>query len=141
LKAAAKAAERFFAQRFFAQRSPGINHHLEGPPLPLGHVLAEFSPCVPVRVMCGCVATACRRLATAPAGVHVICSTWDWSRSIMERVTWGRVRRVQVRLHLLIIAYCTRAALCAAIMFACSIIDSGALQQTLADLQVLLSQL
>ena len=59
----------------------------------------------------------------------------------MERVTWGRVRRVQVRLHLLIIAYCTRAALCAAIMFACSIFDSGALQQTLADLQVLLSQL
>jgi hypothetical protein len=85
---------------FFARQSSGMKQHLEEAPPPLGHMLAEFSPCVPVRVMCGCVATACRRLATAPAGVHVMyrttgrCAAW-----IMERVTRGRVKKVQVRLQ------------------------------------------
>jgi hypothetical protein len=85
---------------FFARQSPGMKRHREEPPPPLGHMLTEFSPCVPVRVMCGCVATACRRLVTASAGVHVMykttgrCAAW-----IMERVTRGRVRRVQVRLQ------------------------------------------
>ena len=83
---------------FSAQQSPGMKRHREEPPLPLGHMLTQFSPCVPVRVVCGCVATACRRLATAPAGMHVW-TTGCWAARIMERVTRGRVRRVQVRLQ------------------------------------------
>jgi len=35
---------------------------------------AKFSPCVPVRIMFGCVSTVCRRLVTAPADVRVICN-------------------------------------------------------------------
>ena len=85
---------------FFARQSPGMKRHREEPPPPLGYMLTEFSPCVPVRVMCGCVATACHRLATAPAGVHMIYrTTGRWAAWIMERVTRGRVRRVQVRLQ------------------------------------------
>jgi hypothetical protein len=85
---------------FFARQSPGMKRHREEPPPPLGHMLTQFSPCVPVRVMCGCVATACLRLAAAPANVHVIYrTTWRWAGWIMERVTQSRVRRVQVRLQ------------------------------------------
>ena len=85
---------------FFARQSPGMKRHREEPPLPLGHTLAQFSPCVPVRIMCGCVATACRRLATEPAGMYVIYRTMGrWATWIMERVTRGCVRRVQVRLQ------------------------------------------
>ena len=85
---------------FCSRQSPGMKRHREEPPPPLGHMLTEFSPCVPVRVMCGCVATACRRLATAPAGVHVMYrTTGRWSGLIMERVTRGRVKKVQVRLQ------------------------------------------
>ena len=85
---------------FFARQSPGMKRHREEPPLPLGHILAQFSPCVPVRVMCGCVATACRRMTTAPAGMYVISKTTGrWARWIMERVTVGRVKKVQVRLQ------------------------------------------
>jgi hypothetical protein len=85
---------------FFARRSPGMKRHREESPPPLGHMLTGFSPCVLVRVMCGCVATACRRLATAPAGMHVMYrTTGRWAAWIMERVTRGRVRRVQVRLQ------------------------------------------
>ncbi len=85
---------------FFALQSPGMKWHLEEPPPPLDYMLTEFSPCVPVRVMCGCVATACRRLATAPAGVHVMYrTTGRWAAWIMERVTRGRVKKVQVLLQ------------------------------------------
>jgi hypothetical protein len=85
---------------FFARQSPGIERHREEPPPPLGHMRTQFSPCVPVHAMCGCVATACRRLATAPAGVHVMYKTTGrWARCIMERVTWGRVKKVQVLLQ------------------------------------------
>jgi hypothetical protein len=85
---------------FFARQSPGMKRHLEEPPPPLGYMLTEFSLCVPVRVMCGCVATACRRLATAPAGMYVIYrTTGRWAAWIMERVTRGRVKKVQVRLQ------------------------------------------
>ena len=87
---------------FFERQSPGIKLHREEPPPPLVHMLTEFSPCVPVRVMFGCVSTACRRLVTAPAGVIVFYRTtdcWEKERSIMERVTRGRVRRVQVWLQ------------------------------------------
>ena len=86
---------------FFALQSPGRKRHREEPPPPLGHMLTEFSPCVQLRVMCGCVATACRRLATAPAGVHVMYrTTGRWAAWIMERVTRGSMSRVQVRLRL-----------------------------------------
>jgi hypothetical protein len=85
---------------FFTRQSPGMKRHLEEPPPPLDYMLTDFSPCVPVRVMCGCEATACRRLATAPAGVHVIYrTTGRWSAWIMERVTRGRVKKVQVLLQ------------------------------------------
>ncbi len=85
---------------FFAQQSPGMKRHREEPPPPLDYMLTEFSPCVPVRVMYGCVATACRRLATAPAGVHVMYrTTGRWAAWIMERVTRGHVKKVQVLLQ------------------------------------------
>jgi hypothetical protein len=88
------------AARFFALQSPGMKRHLEELPPPLAYMLTEFSPCVPVRVMCGCVATACRRLAIAPAGVHVMYrTTGRWAGWIMERVTRGRVKKVQVLLQ------------------------------------------
>jgi hypothetical protein len=85
---------------FFQRQSPGMKRHREEPPPPLGHMLTQFSPCVPVRVMCGCVATACRRLATAPAGLYVMYrTTGRWAAWIMERVTWGHVKKVQVWLQ------------------------------------------
>ena len=85
---------------FFARQSPGMKRHREEPPLPLGHTLAQFSQCVPVRLMCGCVTTACRRLATVPAGVNVVYrTTGRWAAWIMERVTRGRVKKVQVLLQ------------------------------------------
>jgi hypothetical protein len=85
---------------FFARQSPGYKRPREEPPPPLGYMLTEFSPCVPVRVMCGCVATACRRLVTAPAGVYVMYrTTGRWAAWIMERVTRGHMKKVQVLLQ------------------------------------------
>jgi hypothetical protein len=85
---------------FFARQSPGMKRHREEPPPPLNYMLTEFSPCELVLVICGCVATACRRLATAPAGVHVMYrTTGRWAAWIMERVTRGRVKKVQVLLQ------------------------------------------
>ena len=82
---------------FFALQSPGMKRHREEPPPPLGHMFTEFSHCIPVRLIFPCVATACRRLATAPAGVHVMYrTTGRWAAWIMERVTRGRVKKVQV---------------------------------------------
>ena len=41
---------------FFARQSPGMKRHREEPPPPpLDYMMTKFSPCVPVRVMCGCV--------------------------------------------------------------------------------------
>jgi hypothetical protein len=96
---------------FFARRSSGIKRHREELPPPLSHMLAEVSPWVPVRVMCGCVATACRRLTTAPAGVHVASRTiWRWAGWMMQRVTRDRVSRVQVPLLLRALALCVERA-------------------------------
>ena len=90
-----KAAEWFFSAR---RQLPGGKRHREDSVAPLGHMLVQFSPCVPLRVMFGFVATSCRRLVTAPAGIHVTDrTTWRWSELIFERVTRGRMRRVQVR--------------------------------------------
>jgi hypothetical protein len=86
--------------RIFAQRLPGCKRPRQEAPPPLGFMFAEYSPFVPVRVMFGCVATACRRLVTAPAGVHVVYrTTRRWTECILERVTRGHVRRVQVLLQ------------------------------------------
>ena len=80
---------------FFVRQSPGVKWNQEVPPPPLCYMLTQFSPCVPLRVMYGCVVTACRRLATAPASVHVMNrTTWRWLAWIMERVTWGPAARV-----------------------------------------------
>jgi hypothetical protein len=80
---------------FFAQQSPGMKRQREASPPPLGYMLTEFSSCVLVRLMLGCVATACRRLAITPA---VSCrTTGRWAGRTMDHVTRGRVRRVQVQ--------------------------------------------
>ncbi len=63
-------------------------------------MLTEFSPCVAVRDMSGCLATACRRLASAIAGVYVMYrTTGRWAAWIMELVMRGRVKKVQVLLQ------------------------------------------
>ncbi len=85
---------------FFARQSPGMKRHLEEPPPPLGHMLTQFSTSAPVRVVFVCVATVCRRLATAHGCMHVTDKkTWIWAEVVMERVTRGRVKKVQVRLQ------------------------------------------
>jgi hypothetical protein len=119
---------------FFARQSLGMKRHRDEPPPPLGHMLTQFSPGVPARVMCGCVATACRRLATAPAGVYAIYrTTGRWAPWIMERLTRGRVRRVQVRLQRR--ACC--AVRCACRASAClRCVFLRVLQETLASFEV-----
>jgi hypothetical protein len=44
-----------------------------------------------------CLATACQRLATAPADMHMAYMSWSWAEMVMERVARGRVKKVQVR--------------------------------------------
>ncbi len=77
--------------RFFA-------HHRRQT-LPLGCVVAECSPCGRVRLVLPCVAFACQRLATAPADMHMTFMSWSWAEVLMERLTRGRVKKVQVRLQ------------------------------------------
>jgi hypothetical protein len=85
---------------FFAQRSPHCKYRQQEALLHLGSIFAEYPPCLRAGVIFRCVAVACLRLVTAPANVHVMSkTTWRWSWWIMERVTWGRVRRVQVLLQ------------------------------------------
>ena len=75
-------------------------HHRRQPALPpLGCVVAECSPCGRVRLMLPCVAFACQRLITAPADVHMAHMSWSWAEMVMERVTRGRVKKVQVLLQ------------------------------------------
>ncbi len=72
-------------------------HHRRQQALPPhGCVVAKCSPCGRVRLMLPCVAFVCQRLATAPADVHM---SWSWAEVVMERVTRGRVKKVQVRLQ------------------------------------------
>jgi hypothetical protein len=90
------AAEWFFS----ARRLTGGKRHREDSPAPLSHMLVQFSPGVPVRIMFGFVATSCRQLVNAPAGIHMNDrTTWRWDELIFERVTRGRVRRVQVTVY------------------------------------------
>jgi large subunit ribosomal protein L40e len=75
-------------------------HHRRQQALPpFGCVVAECSPCGRVRLMLHCVAFACQRLVTAPADMHMAHMSWSWAEVVMERVTRGRVKRVQVRLQ------------------------------------------
>jgi hypothetical protein len=75
-------------------------HHRRQQALPpLGCVVADCSPCGRVRLMLRCVAFACQRLVTAPADVHMTFMSWSWAEVVMERVTRGRVKKVQVRLQ------------------------------------------
>jgi hypothetical protein len=75
------------AARFFALRSPpGLMHRQLEPLQPLGFPVAEYRPCVPVRVVFCCVAVLCQPLAAAPADTHVTCSTtWRWAECVMQR--------------------------------------------------------
>jgi hypothetical protein len=98
-----------FQKVFFA-------HHRRQQALPpLGCVVAECSPCGRVRLMLPCVAFACQRLATTPADMCMTFMSRHWAEVVMERVTRGRVKRVQVRKH-----FCgcsgARAVLCAALV-------------------------
>ena len=75
-------------------------HHCRQQALPpLGCVVAECSPCGRVRLILSCVAFACQRLATAPADMHMAHMSWNWAEVVMERVTRGRVKKVQVLLQ------------------------------------------
>jgi hypothetical protein len=81
----------------FAQRLHRRQEAL--PPLSLGSIFVEYRASGRVRYMFCCVGFACRRLATASAGMHVWNMTWSWAEVAMERVTRGRVKKVQVRLQ------------------------------------------
>ena len=83
--------------RFFAHRSPRCKHLRQEALPPLDSIFAEYPPCVQLRLMSRCVAIACQRLATAPAGMHTTSMSWGWAEVVMERVTRTRVRRVEVR--------------------------------------------
>jgi hypothetical protein len=75
-------------------------HHCRQPALPpLGCVVAECSPCGRVCLALCCVTFACQRLATAPADTHMAHMSLSWAEMVMERVTRGRVKKVQVRLQ------------------------------------------
>ena len=69
------------------------------PPLGSASIFAKYSSCGRVLLVFRCVAIACRRLTTAPADIHMAYSTWGWAEMVMERVTRGRVKKVQVLLQ------------------------------------------
>jgi hypothetical protein len=82
------------------RRSSGNKSHWQQSLPPLGSILAEYSPILPVRFMFGCVATACQRLATAPGSMRVtVRTTWCWAEWVRDRVMRGHVSKVQVRLQ------------------------------------------
>ena len=49
--------------------------------------------------MLPCVAFVCQRLTTAPADMHMAHMSWSWAEVVMERVTRGRMKKVQVLLQ------------------------------------------
>ena len=76
----------------------GRQRLLQQPLPPLDCVRDGCAARVPARAMFGWVATACRRLASAPGDVLVSDrATWSVACCVMERVSRGRVRRVQVQ--------------------------------------------
>jgi hypothetical protein len=86
-------------QFFTLQKCFFAHHRRQQALLSLNCVVAECSPCGRVRLMLPCVAFACQRLANAPADTHMSNGTWRWAELVMERVTWGRVNKVQVLLQ------------------------------------------
>ena len=85
---------------FLGRRWPAAGRQrLRQQPLPpLDCVRDGCAARVPARAMFGWVATACRRLASAPGDVLVSDrATWRVAGCVMERVSRGRVRRVQVQ--------------------------------------------
>ena len=84
---------------FFAQRSPRHMHCRQEALLPLASIFVGCPPCVSMRVMFHCVAITCQRLATAPADMHMVYKAWGWAEVVLERVTRGRVKKVQVWLQ------------------------------------------
>jgi len=87
--------------QFFALYSPGAGSKRgRQEPLPaLGFTFAEYPPSVPLRIMFGFVAFISPLLAAAPRDMGVPGSkTWRWAESVIDRVTRGHGRRVQVRL-------------------------------------------
>ena len=87
-----RAAAWFLEQRWPAAGRQRLWHQ----PLPPLDCVRDGCPArVPVRAMFGCVATACRRLASAPGDG----TRWCLAGWVMERVSWGCVRRVQVQLQ------------------------------------------
>ena len=111
-----------------------VNHRRQQALLPHGCVVAECSPCGRVRLMLPCVAFACQRLVTAPADTHMARMSWSWAEMVMERVTRGRVKKVQVRLQRR--ACC--AVRCACRTSACvrCVFDACVMQETVAGFEV-----
>jgi hypothetical protein len=85
--------------QFFAQRSPRFKIRRQEALPPLATIFAKHPPFVPVHLMFHCVAFVCQRLAIVPADMHMAHMSWSWAEVVMERVTRGRVKRVQVRLQ------------------------------------------
>ncbi len=101
--------------KFFKCHKWFFAHHRRRQALPpLGCVVAECSPCGRVRLMLRCVAFSCQRLATAPADMHMTYRAWGWAVLVMERVTQGRMKRVQVTVWLQRRACCAVRCSCRA---------------------------
>ena len=83
----------------FSLRSPvagNKRHQRESQPL-LCSLSAQHPTYLPVRIMFGFVAIACPRLVDAPRDMYVTDkTTWRCAGWVMDRVTRGHVRRVQV---------------------------------------------
>jgi hypothetical protein len=86
---------------FFAQRSPpGCKSSRQQPLPPRLYITAEYHPCIEAHGMFGLVTAVCQRVAAAPVNMRVICrTTWRWADCVLDRVTRGRVSRVQVMLQ------------------------------------------
>jgi hypothetical protein len=90
-----RAAAWFLGRRWPAA---GTKRLRQQPLPPLDCVRDGCAARVPARAMFGWVATACRRLASAPGDVLVSDRmTWRVAGCVMECVSRGRVRRVQVQ--------------------------------------------
>ena len=100
--------------RLFVRRLPRCKHRGQAALPPLVSIFVTYRACGRVRLMLRCVAFACQRLATAPADMHMMyrLRMWSWAEVAMERVTRGRVKRVQVRLQRRVCC----AVLCAALV-------------------------
>jgi hypothetical protein len=83
--------------QLFAQRL----HRGQAALPPIGSIFVEYRAFGRERLMLLFVAIACQLLTTAPANMHSDMSymRWGWAEVVMERVTRGRVKRVQVRLQ------------------------------------------